>query len=219
MGINVYNSNSEEKYSKIIAMLKNLPEEKAPEDFEFRLMTKIENGNFELSGGNAKQSFPVWVFAPALAIVFSAVVFFIVFDSMQFTNSGSLFPEPKLREEVTAKNLGEPKEFLSKSSSAIEKSNTIKVIVEPNDVVVTQRLTPPKFSTVKTVNVDQYIAKGGVKGKSTITGPKVLVGGSKDPYFEFDGFYIVKENRDSLQKMKSKIDSMKRANKRNGRLN
>lgn len=213
MGINVYNSNQEERYSDVIKLLKNLPEEQAPPDFEFRLMTKIENGNYELSTFKDKNGFPVWVFAPATAVVLSAIVFFVIFDSLQFTNNSPLFPEPKLREEVT-ENTPEAKEYISKSSeSALGSSEAVKVIVEPNDVVVTKKIAHPEFAPGKAVNLDNVFANGKIKGGTKLSGPNRLVGSSNDPYFEFNGFYTVKENGDSLKKVKSKIDSMKKVSK------
>ena len=217
MGINAYNSNQEERYSDVIKLLKNLPEEQAPPDFEFRLMTKIENGNYELNSPKDKSGFPVWVFAPATAVVLSAIVFFVIFDSVQFNNNGPLFPEPKLRAEVNEK-APKAKEYISKSSvPAVGNSEAVKVIVEPNDVVVTRKVTPPQFTPGKAVNLDNIFANGKIKGGTKLSGPNRLVGNSSDPYFEFDGFYPVRENGDSLKKVKSKIDSMKKV--RQQRLN
>ncbi len=212
MGIKVYNSN-EEKYSELIKDLQNLPKENAPDDFEFRLMTRIENGNFQLTSEKNKEGFPVWIFAPATAIVLSAVVFIVIFNSVQFTDSGPVFPEPKLREEVTAGAGQTSKEYVAGKKVPGNESQPVKVIVEPNDVVVEKTIAPPQFATGKDVNVDRVLTQPGAKMQSTINAPNVLVGGSNDPYFEFDGFYTVKENEDSLKKMKSKIDSLKKIGK------
>lgn len=212
MGMKNYNSKEEEKYSEIISLLKSLPEEKAPDNFEFNLMTKIKNGTFNPSQYESSSKFPYWVFAPAGAIVMSAVVFFFVADFLQFDNNSPIFPEPKLRSEVlNEKNVPQTKEFLSKSSALTnrEGETPVKVIVEPNDVVVTREYKSFNFNSDKSIELDKILAPGQPKPTSNIKGPDVLVGHSENTYFEFDGFYIGMERAKSSSRVKSKADSLK----------
>jgi hypothetical protein len=220
MGINSYNSNDEEKYSRIIGLLKSLPQVKAEDDFEFRLMTKIQNGNFETSSSKYKGRFPIWLFAPATAVVLSAIVFFIVSDFVQYDRNVPLFPEPVLREEAAANKTNiTAKQYISKSAAGESANETshVKVIVEPNDVVVTQHMQSPKFKPDKAVNLDEYISDKKSGRTESLKGPDVLVGRSTDPYFDFNGFYIGTGNSDSLRKIKARMDSVRKsaAKKRN----
>ena len=101
MNKNLYNNNDEE-YQHVIKLLKELPKEKAPDNFEYNLKVKIDNKSFDL---NTKESwsFPRWnIFVPAAgAVVASVIVFFTV-----FSNSDSIENpfqvQPKLRSMLNA---------------------------------------------------------------------------------------------------------------------
>ena len=81
MNKNLYNNNDEE-YQHVIKLLKELPKEKASDNFEYNLRVKIDNKNFDL---NTKESriFPRWnIFVPAAgAVVTSVIIFFTIFSS------------------------------------------------------------------------------------------------------------------------------------------
>lgn len=78
MGINNYNDN-EEKFSETLKSLKELPKVNAPEDFEFNLMMKIQNGEFAPEIEEKRQSKLLWILAPA-GLVVSTLILFITFS-------------------------------------------------------------------------------------------------------------------------------------------
>lgn len=204
MGMNNYNSNDEEKFSNLIALLKELPEEKAPDDFEFRLMTKIQNGNFNTSADGKSSVFPYWIFAPASAIIISAAIFIFVVDVFKLDENQPIFPEPTLRTEaVSESNAMQPKEFLSKQTISEKKEVPVKVIVEPNDVVVTREFDAKNLNAVNSVNLDKAIITGQPK-PNTKKNPGILVGRSESPYFEFNGFYSGMERINSADEDSAK---------------
>ena len=73
--------NEEKKYSKLVNDLKNLPHIKAPENFEFNLMTRIENKNFGDSKIPKTTSFNIFKFLAPSAIVLTAFILFFIFFS------------------------------------------------------------------------------------------------------------------------------------------
>lgn len=75
MGLNNYND-SEDKFSETLKALKELPKVNAPDDFEFNLMIKITNGEFDSGAEEKRQSRWLWILAPA-AFVMTSVILFI----------------------------------------------------------------------------------------------------------------------------------------------
>ena len=71
------NYNIESKQSKLIEDLKSLPKIKAPENFEYNLMTRIQNQNF---GDVKKERMPfnlVKFLAPSAVVVTGLIIFFL----------------------------------------------------------------------------------------------------------------------------------------------
>lgn len=78
MGIKNYNDN-EEKFLETLKALKELPKINVPDNFEFNLMVKINNGEFAPEVEEKRQSKLLWIFAPA-AMVVTTVILFITFS-------------------------------------------------------------------------------------------------------------------------------------------
>ena len=80
MKADFYNSN-EKKFEKLISLLKELPQDKAPDDFEFKLMTKIRNGNLRLNESQRNKWWTLWIIVPTFTLTAAIVVLFFVFNS------------------------------------------------------------------------------------------------------------------------------------------
>lgn len=96
MGIKNYNDN-EEKFLDTLKALKELPKVNAPDNFEFNLMIKINNGEFSPEVEERRQSKLLWIFAPA-ALVVTSVILFVTLSKPGFeeqlnplTTQGSIF--------------------------------------------------------------------------------------------------------------------------------
>ncbi|NMB83090.1 MAG: hypothetical protein GYA14_14855, partial [Ignavibacteria bacterium] len=68
MGINIYND-EEKQFSKLIKDLKELPKVEAPDNFEFQLMTRIQNKNFGENPLPREKFNLVKFFAPSAVVV------------------------------------------------------------------------------------------------------------------------------------------------------
>ena len=77
MNKKLYNSNDEE-HQHVIKLLRELPKEKAPDNFEYNLFTKIENKNFGLNTKEPKFTLPLKFLIPATGVMLSAVFLFFV---------------------------------------------------------------------------------------------------------------------------------------------
>lgn len=74
MELNNYNDN-EDKFSKTLKSLKELPKVNAPDNFEFNLMIKITNGEFNSEAEEKRQSKWLWILTPAALVVTSVILF------------------------------------------------------------------------------------------------------------------------------------------------
>ena len=78
-----YNNKEEEKFSNLLSDLKKLPKIEAPENFEFNLMTRIQNRNFT-PVEEERQKFNIFKFlAPSVAVLATAVLFFIFYPQQK----------------------------------------------------------------------------------------------------------------------------------------
>jgi len=222
MGINIYDE--EKQFSKLINDLKELPKINAPDNFEFQLLAKIQNGSFE-DKPIPRESFNFVKFFTPSAVVVTVIILFFVFLPKEEQYENPLMSEPQQiisqstneRDPVNSKTYNTPKSPVSNS-----KINTppLNVVVNPNDAVVKPNSQYPIFNS-RSVAVDEYIS-GENKRRNTFQG-NVVKGGDVLP--EFDGFFIREEADkytieryramiDSIKKAQARVDSLKRA-KRN----
>ncbi|OGU33328.1 MAG: hypothetical protein A2068_06180 [Ignavibacteria bacterium GWB2_35_6b] len=221
MEANNYNSLKDDaRFQDITKILKELPKVKADDNFEFNLLTKIQNGNYSAKKYKENSLGWTWIYAPVTALVLSAVlIFFIVNPEEEFDNplmsnpplraalvsnspdtmiansaeqNSSAFSETALRETAAAK-------------SASSKVDPYLVVFQPNDVVVKEKMAY-QFSKQKGVDLDNYVGQNGLQGQ----GGSQLAGYG-DNYFEFDGFFV-KSNPDKgqISREKARLDSLRR---------
>ncbi len=136
--MNEKNSTTNTEFNELKKLLKEIPKVKAPDNFEFNLMTKIQNKNFEIKSEKKKSIFS-WALTPAIG--FAATVFIVIFlfsfesevgdDPWQIT--------PKLIQENAAElkvgksqknNIASEKAFVAKSSAheyPLAKGNSISL--------------------------------------------------------------------------------------------
>jgi hypothetical protein len=224
MGSNFYNKD-EEKFKKIIGLLKELPRENAPDNFEYNLMLKIKNGNFEVEDGRRiKLS---WVLTPVSAFAVTAVLLFFFFNPQNTEFENPLMTEPQLRAEaatggVDTANIKEYFVHESPSYSIGENSAgevagdnmevnqpAYRVVLQPNDVVVKERINYP-FNQSNNLNLDNFIENGNTR--TTVPSRSMLVGGAPPQQnFDFDGFRLREEvDQKILEMYRARLDSIKK---------
>lgn len=218
MGENFYNNN-QEKYSEVINSLKELPQIKAAADFEYNLMTKIQNQNFELSSSELQKSnrWVYWTFGPVLALGLSAVILFFVLIPSESVEENPLLSLPKAIAEESPEiyvdtDIDEavvpPAPALNSGLAEMNlpAESSYRTIIKPNDVVIKEKITYP-FNESRSINLDDYV--GDTRVRSSNTGPIMSVGGGTNS-FNFNGFYIpLRQGSKEWQIMKNRMDSLK----------
>lgn len=214
MGINIYND-EEKKHSKLIEDLKELPKINTPDNFEFLLMTRIQNKNFENEKVIKEQFNFVKFFAPSAVVLSVIVLFFIFFPGNDSQYDNPLMSDPqqiasqidlqKDNSELTGKSASSE----SKSITKIDQSSpAFNVSVNPNDAVLKQNSKYPIFRN-RSVALDDYIT-GENQRRNNLQQGNVVKSGDASP--EFDGFFIREEpDQKTIEKYRAMLDSVKRA--------
>lgn len=200
---NIYNE--ETKQSKLINDLKNLPQIKAPENFEFNLMTRIQNKNFE-SELEERQKFNLMkFFAPSAAVVAVVLLFFVFYPQRQeiqnqISNQPKLADTQKIveqsisHENSSKQNIAAKDNIVNRNTQQIQTSNPKKL----------QGL----FNSQKSVSVDDYIS-GNSEDRTQMQRGNIVNSGS-EPIV--DGFYLEKQvDKKTIEKYRTALDSLKRA--------
>ena len=206
MKADFYNSN-EKKFEKLISLLKELPQDKAPDDFEFKLMTKIRNGNLRLNESQRNKWWTLWIIVPTFTLTAAIVVLFFVFNSTVTYDDNPLLAKPQLRQDVIAskKNSINFKEFKNKKTAVAK--DEYSAVLKANDVVVNKKVKLP-FSIDNSINLDNYL--NNKKSLNNIITPGRLVEANEE-YFNFDGFFsAIPSDGKTLERLRAKIDSIKK---------
>ncbi len=210
----------EKENEQIIGLLKNLPKVEAPDNFEFNLMTRIQNKNFNLTETKKTNKW-LLVFAPAGAVVLSAFLVLFFFTE-NFKNSEDPFNfEPGIKQnagiqtaetlkvkEYTMGNLqsGKGTGNINESSFSYQQK-TYSVVVQSNDVVKKGKTLFP-LDDSKSVDLDKILS--GENGTNSNNSKVRLVSEGSD-YYPMDEF-LVKPNKDTTVKsLKARVDSLKKA--------
>jgi hypothetical protein len=205
MGRKSYNS-SEEKFSDIIRLLKSLPEEKAPENFEFKLFTRIKNQNFEIKSEGKISSFPVWILAPVTAVVLAALVFLFVLDVNGGNARSAVRTEiPKLTKVVSQK----ARNSQNSIKAVLVPNPHYRVVVNQNDAIVKEK-APLPIDSRKAMNVDGYLPAlkdlpARNKNLNRLVSQETSV-----RYFRFDGFIPIEQDLQTLEKLRARMDSLRK---------
>ncbi len=187
--------NAEEKFTEVIKLLKSLPKEGAPENFEFELYTKIENKNFVIEAADTgKRKFPTWLLAPIFTAAIGTLVLFLLLNN--FNNRPTMPPLTAASGELAVKA----------KKTIIQPKENFRIVVNKNDVIIKEKVTLP-FNPAKSIRLDGYLNSNRKFGESTIKGPKNFVS-QRNSYFEFPGFIPVEDNPRIINKLKAEIDSI-----------
>ncbi|KUO63334.1 hypothetical protein APF79_10045 [bacterium BRH_c32] len=217
MNKNFYNE--DEKFKNLINDLKDLPKVNASDDFEFKLMMKIQNGQFEKTEKKEK-SFSLFKFlAPAFGISFAAIMLFVLFPFSNIEEIDPLMQEP-LPYQAN----------ISREAASISKPINEEKITEPNKTKETGKqnsaLGNPNQVAQSSINQFPLNPRNNINIDDAISGSKsnrgnlergALVSSGQDQ-FGFNEFLVL-EQPDSASAARHKAiqDSIKEARKNNSK--
>ena len=213
--------NIESQHSKLIEDLKSLPKVKAPENFEYNLMTRIQNKNF---GETEKERVPFNLakfLAPSAVVVTGLILFFLFFSPGQQTENPFMSEPPAIVSDSQATAVGQnltvnsgvtsPQLETQRTESGTNMKSNLKAEVEPNDVVVSKRNKYP-LNRNRSIALDDFIS-GDSQHQSSMQRGSVVNEGEGTPVF--DGFLIKQQaDKDTVAKYRALIDSVNKANRR-----
>jgi hypothetical protein len=209
MGMNNYDIES--KNSKLVEDLKSLPKVKAPENFELNLMTRIQNQNFgEIK--EEKQRFSYFKFlAPSAVVVTAFIVFFIFFYPSQ-QRILNFQPQPVVSDSQGS--VASLKTDVARNNPEIKKSVAFEQKSTSNSASQQSNSNIAKYpiNRNRSVSLDDYIS-GESERSSNVQQGNVVNGGEDAP--NFDGFFVrQKSDKETIEKYRSVIDSLKKAEMR-----
>lgn len=221
---NSYNS-YDEKHQHVISLLKELPREKALDDFEYILRVKIENKNFDLKT-EKKSFFPLWkIIVPATGTAVAAILLFVISlgEPENLENPFQIEPQPRavnsstgydnISESIKEKgtgNISDKDVLITTQREKIFRKESRKV--NRNDVLISEPNIKPDFpfKEESSTNLDDLRNQ---RNKFALRSSASLTGRSNSEYF-FNGFYIREEvDKEYVDKLRAKIDSLKKAEK------
>jgi hypothetical protein len=198
MNKNFYNE-EESQFQELRAVLKDLPKINADKNFEYNLMTRIHNKQFE-SKSLKKSHFTLFGFLkPALAVGVVAIISFIVIQNQNSEIENPFSIQPEIRSEGTAENNGDtaPNEFVvsekvsRKSNNEVDKevSSPKRFIIQDNDVIAAanEEFPFPDNSFDLDSKLKSSVIKPNFYSRSTLAGSGNINRNSNRVYFE--GFY------------------------------
>lgn len=224
MKINSYNPKDEEKHSEVIKILKSLPKVKADENFEFNLMTRIQNRSFEMSIPEQRSYFRRF-FVPASAFATSLVILFFIVNDSGVGVENPFLADPPVRQDYSTAHVDtiemQGARFSStagaKGRSTTEQpvnqtSGLVRVVVEPSDAVTVEEVDLP-FSDENSVDLDSYVSGETGQRRPTLNRGALVSGGNN--YSRFDGFLIrERPSKKTIESHKARLDSVKKSQKR-----
>lgn len=220
----LYNSTDAE-FQHVIKLLKEMPREKAPENFQYNLSVRIKNKNFDPKRPE-KSIFNPWkIFVPVTgAILASLLVFFISFDDTDSAENPFQI-KPQLRNELSANIIGNSRVENNLSPDAkisetdvvfkeriksepiteelVAQNNTTNDVDEIRDNPIPE---PFPFNEFNSTNLDQILKEK--RNSTNISGRASLTGSNNSA---FNGFFIREEvDKEYVEAMKARMDSLKR---------
>lgn len=216
----INNYNNETRHSKLIEDLKSLPKVNTPENFEYNLMTRIQNQNF---GDLKKERLPfnlIKFLAPSAVVVTALIIFFVFYSSADIQTENPFMTEPPAiasdsQTAISGKDLATNNSASTSESQSgktdqkiIQNRADLNAKIQPNDVVAKKQDKYP-INSNRSIALDDFIS-GDSQQNSSLERGNVVSEGQNPP--EFDGF-LVRQSPDktTIAKYRAFTDSVKRA--------
>lgn len=206
---NFYND-EETKYTKIINDLKALPKINSPENFEYNLMTKIQNKNFGDSKIPKYNFNLVRFFAPSAAVISIIILFMILYPTKdEIQNQLNILENTSTSQTLTQKPITEnkivEKTNIKTENKKVNKSNSV------NSAPIKQSANSKLqdlFVNSRSVSVDDYLSGAPVNNRTIQRGNVVKSG--DEPIV--DGFLVEKQtDKQTIEKYRAALDSLRKS--------
>jgi hypothetical protein len=220
----LYNSKDAD-YQHVIKLLREIPKEKAPDNFEYNLSIKIKNKNFDLNTKKSSIFLPWKILMPAAGVVVASFLLFFTIFSESDSLENPFQIKPQLRNELSSNLLMSSKVFGSKNKindndvvlkeeiSVVDSDVLAESIVENKtvDAETKENKTIFPFDKSTSTNLDDLLDK---KRNISNINRRATLAGRSNSHSSFNGFYIREEvDKDYVEALKARNDSLKKAMK------
>lgn len=217
------------EFEKLQTLLKELPKVGAPDNFEYKLMTRIHNKNFEIKSKKKKNIF-FWFYTPTFALVASVILIFFVFTDSDVDSENPWNSQPKLLPEIqssettvssSANNIqADVKENFSKSLAKEKKATpnvsasnqSEKPSIQKNSIAANTKAKPVyPFDKSKSVDLDKLLTtEEAVTAPSNGLAQPHLAGQGNTFESPFSGFFIRQREAEARKEsLRIREDSLK----------
>lgn len=214
MAIMLQDDNNREN-NEIKRLLGGMPKIEAPENFEYNLMVKINNGSFDLKTEKPRFSFVYQRLVPASAAVFTIFVLFFIYGLDESSVDTMLVVDPAVEDDAVA-SMHDSVAFREVAATFGTKSekNSNEVTPEKSSTFVSPDGRLEKSSSFaidnsKSVDLDSYIRGDKRLGERRPNNLSVVSGGEAGRTNRFNGF-LYRQNDKDLDTLKARIDSIKK---------
>lgn len=211
----IYNEN-ESSRSKLIEDLKKLPKVNAPDNFEFNLMTRIQNKTFQTTDEKISGFSLAKFLAPSAVVVAVVLLFFIFYPQKEQINNIRMSQERTIippvvqpeNHQIQAKDLAINKQIPKSSNKQTEERNQ-SVQEQPEPQLFRANRSDLLQNNQNAISLDEYISGDNSNQRNLQRGSVVT---SENQLPEFDGFFIKqKTDPQTLKRYREVVDSMKKA--------
>ena len=201
----------ENKYSELLKDLKELPKIKAPDNFEYNLLTRIQNKNFGKTLKERPQFSWTKFLAPSAVVVTTIILFFIFFPSSQEDNNKLLQQTQLNNNQSVPDNSTQIQNKLNNQqpvpSNTKSQSNS-SALLGSNDGATKPRALSPLYDA-RSIKLDDYIS-GSNKSQSNTNRGNIVNNGEEPSQYE--GFIVSeKPDKKTLERYRAVVDSIKKA--------
>jgi hypothetical protein len=206
----IYND-EENKFSELLKDLKDLPKIKAPDNFEYNLLTRIQNKNFGKTVKERPQFSWAKFLAPSAVVVTTIILFFIFFPSPQ-ENNNQLLQQTKLQDNQSAVNNSSSAKNELKNQQSIPSNTKLQSnsssLLGSNSQTTRPRALSPLYDS-RSIKLDDYISGANKNQNNTNRGN--IVNNGEEPS-QYDGFIVSeKPDKKTLERYRAVVDSIKKA--------
>jgi hypothetical protein len=204
MGKDFYNDNN---FEKLTEDLQNLPKIQAPSDFEFKLMARIQNKNFESKFMEEKEFTFGKFLKPAFSLAVVMLIFIVFLNIQDDQVNPPLIDTPVKLNKINSGSLNEVKNIeKNKKEGNFFQPEINDNKLQKSDVAVKSNKNI-QFPG-KTIDIDNAIKQNRNTNQQNEFG--VLAGSE-----EFSGFGVrVPARKGEIDSIRSKIDSIRNASKK-----
>lgn len=191
------------EFTELKKLLKEIPKISAPDNFEFNLMTRIQNKNFEIKSEKRKSIFS-WALTPAIAFAATVfVVFFIISEGDELVDNPWQTPPALIQNQMSELDANQPyTEGVENNSISATDNGENNLLATTNNSKSSLKKQFP-FDKASSYSLDEDI--NSVSAQNLNSGETHLANSSNGNLSPFDGFYLreVKKNNkvDSLNTM------------------